>query len=278
MASKNWNVDFLASHESACQRVLIILNQPFSFPLLERVWKSTHWHCCADGGANRLHDLVASLAVKNESLSNGIGKNEIHKNSRFMPDLIKGDLDSLRCDVRHYYASQGVPVVEDSDQYTTDLMKCVTAVEEKEREDGQEYEIIILGGLAGRLDQTVHLLSFLHKLRKKRSKIFAVTDDNVGWVLDEGEHSIRIDHSALGVTCGLLPIGVDGTMLSTSGLRWNLTDHPSSFDGLMSTSNHLVPGQDVWIKTSRPIWWTAELRDLGAPDKKETLMVNGTAR
>ncbi|KAL0068390.1 thiamine pyrophosphokinase [Marasmius tenuissimus] len=157
-------------------------------------------------------------------------------------------------------------------------MKCVTAVEEKEREDGQEYEIIVLGGLAGRLDQTVHLLSFLHKLRKKRSKIFAVTDDNVGWVLDEGEHSIRIDHSALGVTCGLLPIGVDGTMLSTSGLRWNLTDHPSSFDGLMSTSNHLVPGQDVWIKTSRPIWWTAELRDLGAPDKKETLMVNGTAR
>ena len=35
----------------------------------------------------------------------------------------------------------------------------------------------------------------------------------------------------------------------------------SSFDGLVSTSNHLVPAEQfVTIKTSRPIWWCAELR------------------
>ena len=48
----------------------------------------------------------------------------------------------------------------------------------------QQYEIIILGGLTGRLDQTIHTLSYLHKLRKDRNRVFAVTDDNVGWVLD----------------------------------------------------------------------------------------------
>lgn len=41
-------------------------------------------------------------------------------------------------------------------------------------------------------------------------------------------------------------------------------DTESSFDGLVSTSNHLVPEEEfVWVKTSRPIWWTAELRASG---------------
>ncbi|ESK89035.1 thiamin pyrophosphokinase 1 [Moniliophthora roreri MCA 2997] len=240
-ASKNWSVNFLGSHEESHKQVLVILNQPFSFHLLKRLWDSTHWHCCADGGANRLFEVTAGKKT-------------------FIPDLIKGDLDSLRYDVQQHYSALGVPVIKDPDQDSTDLMKCIASLQEKEKQDGQQYDIIILGGLAGRLDQTVHLLSFLHKLRKSREGVFAVTDDNLGWVLDSGEHSVAIDHQALGPTCGLLPVGIDSTILSTSGLKWNLTDHPSSFDGLMSTSNHLVPGQDVWIKTSRPIWWTVELR------------------
>ena len=36
-------------------------------------------------------------------------------------------------------------------------------------------------------------------------------------------------------------------------------DTPSSFDGLVSTSNHVL-SSEVWIKTSRPIWWCVELR------------------
>jgi thiamine pyrophosphokinase len=49
----------------------------------------------------------------------------------------------------------------------------------------QQYDVILLGGLSGRLDQTVHTLSYLHKLRKIRRRIYAVSDDNIGWVLDE---------------------------------------------------------------------------------------------
>ncbi|EGN98696.1 hypothetical protein SERLA73DRAFT_168318 [Serpula lacrymans var. lacrymans S7.3] len=180
----------------------------------------------------------------------------------YLPDLIKGDLDSIRYDVKEHYTSKGVCIIEDTDQYSTDLMKCVSALEEKERKEGlDQYVIILLGGLSGRLDQTVHTLSYLHKLRKARNCVYAVTDDNVGWVLDEGEHLIKIDHAVLGPTCGLLPVGVGSTILSTTGLRWNLTDTESSFDGLVSTSNHLVPEENtVWIKTSKPIWWCAELR------------------
>ncbi|KIK68091.1 hypothetical protein GYMLUDRAFT_36920 [Collybiopsis luxurians FD-317 M1] len=247
----HWKLDFLyASPKATPRRVLIILNQPFSFSLLRRLWNSTCWHCCADGGANRLLDTLR--------LQNGHSVNLVDS---YLPDLIKGDLDSIRPDVHEYYASKGVPVVKDDDQDSTDLMKCVAAVIEKEENEGAgQYEIVILGGLAGRLDQTIHLLSFLHKLRKVREHVYAATDDNVGWVLDSGEHHIEIDHTVLGLTCGLLPVGIDSTIISTSGLRWNLSNHSSSFDGLISTSNHLVPGEDVWIKTSKPIWWTVELR------------------
>ncbi|KAJ8521126.1 hypothetical protein ONZ45_g2172 [Pleurotus djamor] len=179
----------------------------------------------------------------------------------FLPHLIKGDLDSARPEVVAYYSSQGVPVIQDHDQNSTDLMKCVAALTELENETGCAYDLIILGGLSGRLDQTIHTMSYMHKLRKQRDHVYVVTDDSVGWVLDSGEHTIDVDHDVLGPTCGLLPVGIEGTVLSTKGLRWNLSNSPSSFDGMVSTSNHLVPAHaQVWVKTSKPIWWTAEIR------------------
>lgn len=36
-------------------------------------------------------------------------------------------------------------------------------------------------------------------------------------------------------------------------------DHESSFDGDISTSNWLA-SDNIWIKTTAPIWWTIELR------------------
>ncbi|PFH53059.1 hypothetical protein AMATHDRAFT_138303 [Amanita thiersii Skay4041] len=242
-----WDVKFLdpcLKPSEDVRRALVIVNQSFSFSLLNRLWSCTQWHCCADGGANRLFDLLG----------------ELQANGGYLPDLIKGDLDSLRDDVRKYYVAKGVCLVRDHDQDSTDLMKCVSSLQELERREGCEYELLLLGGLSGRLDQTIHTLSYLHKLRKQRKKVFVVTDDSVGWVLDSGEHTIKIDHGLVGKTCGLLPVGVDCTVLSTSGLEWDLTDRASSFDGMISTSNHLIPGRDVWIKTTKPIWWTVEMR------------------
>lgn len=37
---------------------LLILNQPISnFDVFARLWKHTNYRICADGGANRLHDM-----------------------------------------------------------------------------------------------------------------------------------------------------------------------------------------------------------------------------
>ncbi|KIY72048.1 Thiamin pyrophosphokinase [Cylindrobasidium torrendii FP15055 ss-10] len=249
-----WNVDFISPSSSSSvkspqtpKRALIILNQPFSLTLLSRLWNKCHLKYCADGGANRLYDTATPQA-------------------NFIPDAVIGDLDSLRGDARGYYTSKGVSVTQDHDQNSTDLMKCMDAI--TKRQNGEvsyrgctPSSIILLGGLAGRLDQTIHTLAYLHKLRKDHTKrVFAVTDDNLGWVLNSGEHLIHIDHNVLGKTCGLLPVGNAGSVLSTSGLEWDLTNRESSFDGLVSTSNHLLPSSPVvLVNTSQPIWWTVEL-------------------
>jgi thiamine pyrophosphokinase len=56
-------------------------------------------------------------------------------------------------------------------------------------------------------------------------------------------------------TCGLLPIGVRGTTISTTGLAWNLDQDWCAFGGLVSTSNH-VTQEIVWVRTSEHLVWT----------------------
>jgi len=55
------------------------------------------------------------------------------------------------------------------------------------------YDVVLLCGFSGRLDQTVHLLSYLHKLRKSGRRLFAVADENVGWVLDEARGFLSLN-------------------------------------------------------------------------------------
>jgi thiamine pyrophosphokinase len=131
----HWSLPFLqlrqgANNDASGSRkatALIILNQPFSRPLLRRLWQASDWHCCADGGANRLHDLLlrsrnddaattttttttttvaatattttpADLFIQRGTTTTGVDD--------YLPDLIKGDLDSVREDVRLYYENR----------------------------------------------------------------------------------------------------------------------------------------------------------------------------
>jgi len=137
-------------------------------------------------------------------------------------------------------------------------MKCIAEVRDREAQEQEQNIIIILGGLSGRLDQTIHTLQLLYKLRIDREDVYAITDDNIGWVLDAGHHVIEIDHTFVGKTCGLLPVGIDSTILTTEGLQWNLTNQESSFSGMVSTSNAVV-SPEVVISTTKPIFWCIEL-------------------
>lgn len=125
-----------------------------------------------------------------------------------------------------------------------------------------QYDIVILGGLAGRLDHTIHTLSYLHKLRNVRERVYAVTDDNIGWVLKDGEHEIDIDHTILGPTCGLLPVGIDETILTTRGLRWNL----GAWSFYYPVCDNLSTSQQTRQYRPSTLWYRH--RTISSPKKK----------
>nr|XP_019044001.1 thiamine pyrophosphokinase [Kwoniella bestiolae CBS 10118]OCF22931.1 thiamine pyrophosphokinase [Kwoniella bestiolae CBS 10118] len=227
-----WTCAELLRGESSKPYALIVVNQPTRKDLLDKAWKAATTKLCADGGANRLYD------VDNDKI--------------YLPDIIKGDFDSIREDVRSYYTSRGVKVIQDKDEYSTDLMKCIAEVPE-------DYSLVLLGGLSGRVDQTVHTMSLLHKLHRE---VYVLDGESFAWLLREGIHDIQIDHHTMGQTCGILPVGIDSARVKTKWLKWD-TDWETSLNGNVSTSNHLVPENPiVTIETDKPVLWTCEIRPL----------------
>lgn len=60
-----WSTSFLEPlPANISNRALIILNQPFSTALVDRLWNACEWRCCADGGANRLYDLFEGQDIE----------------------------------------------------------------------------------------------------------------------------------------------------------------------------------------------------------------------
>lgn len=243
---KTWSTaGLLADKPLPTAFAMIILNQPITRKdTLHRAWEASTLRLCADGGANRLYDALTT-----------------EEREDMLPSMIKGDLDSLRPDVRQFYASKGVEIKRDPSEYSTDLQKCIEEVETVEKDTKEKYSLLFLGGLSGRLDQTLHVLAVLYKSRRD---IYVISEESLAWVLDKGEHLIDIDHSTMGQTCGILPIG-GAAFVRTEGLKWDL-DWETSILGDMSTSNHLLPGLNVLVETSAPVVWTVEIRRL---DKKE---------
>ncbi|AGV14609.1 thiamine pyrophosphokinase, variant [Cryptococcus neoformans var. grubii H99] len=151
--ARTWTCEELLRGHATKKYALIIVNQPIRKDVLQRAWQAVDIKLCADGGANRLFDVD-------------------HEN-QYLPDLIKGDLDSLRPDVQAHYASLKVPIKKDMDEYSTDLMKCIQEVPE-------DYALVLLGGLSGRVDQTVHTMSMLHKMERE---IYVLDKESMAWVL-----------------------------------------------------------------------------------------------
>ncbi|KAF9902177.1 hypothetical protein EC991_005223 [Linnemannia zychae] len=256
---------------------LIILNQPILInrTLFNNVWKNATYRFCADGGANRLYDLLKTDEER----------------AKFLPDRIRGDLDSLRDSVKEYYEAQGVAVECVDDDYSTDFMKCVELVRARdsdlttnsskattanstpvisttasrvpahstqEERWANNYGIVALGGTGGRFDQSMSSIHHLYILNQERQATL-VSDESIVIVLGAGTHEINCNLDIEGPTCGIIPVGSSEATLTTSGLKWDIEDWKTSFGTQISTSNALV-GSKVIIKTTAPVVWTTELK------------------
>ncbi|KAI8358411.1 thiamine pyrophosphokinase [Blakeslea trispora] len=218
---------------------LIVLNQPIQhIDTFNHLWSNGDQKIerKADGGSNRLYD-----AFKHDQKL-----------------LAKGDLDSIRPDVQAYYESKNVRITKVNDQDSTDFMKCVALLHEKEQEQGEIYDIVATPALGGRFDQTISNIHLLYTVKDHVGRrAILVSDENLTMLLDKGKHHIHCQLDIEGPTCGIMPIGAPA-ILTTKGLRWNLTNTKCALGGILSTSN-IVDNDLIEIETDAPVVWTIEI-------------------
>ena len=91
-------------------------------------------------------------------------------------------------------------------------------------------------------------------------------------LLPRGDWRLRVAMPFEGPTCGLVPLG-EKAVITTKGLKWDVTNWSTTFGGSISTSNYVIgdkgngnsnnngddDGNDdvfVNISTTAPIIWT----------------------
>ncbi|KAG6479870.1 hypothetical protein ZIOFF_063346 [Zingiber officinale] len=267
---------------------LVVLNQrlPRFAPVL---WSHARLRVFADGGANRVYDgmpelfpevdpmeirhsyfrtkfgfgflsyhgLISVLYVKNKATYYDSGGANLRW---YKPDIIRGDMDSIRPEVKEFYINLGVPIDDlSNDQDTTDLHKCVAHICESIDElDKSNLCILVAGALGGRFDHEAGNINVLYKFSNIR--IVLVSNDCLIQLLPKTHcHEIHIQSLAEGPHCGLVPIGAPSTSTTTTGLQWDLTDTGMSFGSLISTSN-IVLAEKITVKSDTDLLWTISIK------------------
>ena len=102
---------FLSS-SSSLKLALIVLNAELrcemAGDLFTHLWDDASVRVCADGAANRLYDSTPA-----------------ERRGSLLPDVICGDLDSLRADVSRFYETRGVAIAREPEQDSHDFEKCL---------------------------------------------------------------------------------------------------------------------------------------------------------
>jgi thiamine pyrophosphokinase len=242
--SDNEAVENAARSASLSARyALIAVNQPMD-QFFKMLWNNATVRVCADGGSNQVYDAL-----------------DEKDRSKILPHAIIGDLDSTRHEVKSFYTQAGVSIIHDSGQDNTDLDKCLLWIAKQYANDKRDFDsVLVYPALGGRFDQQMAAIQTLaeNDVNKRFRRLVLLSKGNSIELLGPGKHVIHC-HSILeagdDVYCGLLPMLGSVRDVTTTGLKWNLTNQTMKFGGLVSTSNGVTSGT-VTVETSDPILWT----------------------
>jgi len=213
--------------------VLIIANCDIS-SIIQSVWGRCKLVICADGGANRLFDIL-------------------EEKDKWIPNYIKGDFDSVSQSVLDFYEQRGATIIHDSNQDTTDLEKCMELVSEYEVQHSIKFRtVLVVGSLGGSFTHEMANCNVLYKHPSQQIVLWSL--QNALWLLTKGSHKIYVPKNT---KCGILPFGGKCKNITTTGLKWNLTNHELEFGALISTSNVTVDSL-VTIHVSDTVLWTID--------------------
>lgn len=229
---------------------LIILNSPISdFSCFETLYDHASYVLCADGGANRLHDLLTTH-YHDQPWRSALKK--------ALPDAIHGDLDSVKDDVRKKYEHVGVQVSHDPDQYSTDFGKGI----KKAIENVPHVEdILVLGSIGGRVDQGIGLLHEIYREQKFNHasiRFWLFSEASITVLLQRGTTTIStpVTQGLITRNVGILPL-YGKASITIKGFEWDVTDWPTEMGGQVSTSNHITADQ-VSVTTDTEVLFTVE--------------------
>ncbi|KAL6884690.1 hypothetical protein ACP4OV_010626 [Aristida adscensionis] len=254
---------------------LVVLNQHLP-RFMPRLWAHARLRICADGGANRIFDEMFQMTndpdqktTRNRGLKfsppdpNGPYNLAISLLlSRYVPEIIAGDMDSIRPEVKLFYSNQGSKISDKShNQETTDLHKCISSI----RRHTPDHEkpnlcVLVTGALGGRFDHEAANINVLYVFSDMR--IILISDDCLIRLLPKTHcHELYIESSVEGPHCGLFPVGAPSTSTTTTGLKWNLSEAEMRFGSMISTSN-IVQSEKVSVQSDADLLWTISLRNL----------------
>ncbi|KAJ9292823.1 hypothetical protein DTO271G3_8398 [Paecilomyces variotii] len=259
---------------------LLVLNQPINQRAFAALNKHACFTICADGGANVYYNLMKSQ----------------DKETSELPNAIVGDLDSIFPSVRKHYESLDVTIVHDPDQYSTDLMKCLKYLRANasrilhsppentssskgstsETKSHPRLDVLILGGLGGRVDQAfsqIHHLYAMARHSDSPGELYLVSEESISFILQKGRNVIQTpgarrekasskDTDPDGIyyleeNIGIIPIS-GPAVISTTGFEWDVIDWRTELGGQISTSNH-IRADVVSVETNERVLFTAEL-------------------
>lgn len=229
---------------------LIILNTPISdFTFFRRLYDHAGYIVCADGGANRLHDLLIN-EFPDQDVTKAL---EIAS-----PDAIHGDLDSLEDHVRMSYERIGAPISLDPDQYTTDFQKAIKKTVEQKP---SVQNVLVLGSVSGRVDQGIGLLHEMYReqnFNHPELTFWLFSEASISLVLRPGTTTLHTPLKGGLITrnAGILPL-YGKASISIKGFEWDVVDWQTEMGGQVSTSNHIV-ADEVTISTDVSVLFTIE--------------------
>ncbi|PGH05782.1 thiamine pyrophosphokinase [Blastomyces parvus] len=285
---------------------LLVLNQPINQNAYTVLKKHASFTICADGGANRLYHLM-------------------HKSGREsieLPDAIVGDLDSISPEVRKHYENLQVPIIYDPGQYSTDVTKCLCYLRSRTQsltaprsskngtpvatavntstvnENDIDINVLLLGGLGGRVDQAFSLINHLYLSSTptpspsptstpphEQRHLYLISEESISFLLHRGHNRIHVPGGSLmGVSpslspsppsqsttatttqttpfaenVGIIPIAGPAA-ITTKGLEWDIHDWKTNFGGQVSSSNHVRSEVvEVLVEGEVPVLFTIEL-------------------
>lgn len=251
-----WPTQFLtpqSEHDTGHSKesvALIVLNSPISdYDYFNRLYHNASYCLCADGGANRLYDLLRKQYREwdwTDALRSAL------------PNSVHGDLDSLNDTVRQRYEHIGVEITKDPDQYSTDFGKGVKKIKD---EVPHLRDILVLGSVGGRVDQGIGLLGEFYREQKYRNpdvRFWLFSESGISTLLQPGT---TVLHTPLGKrlitrNIGILPL-YGRAVISTQGLEWDVQDWSTEMGGQMSTSNHIT-ADVITITTDHDVLFTVE--------------------